>query len=138
MVMVKKYNKRMRDASEKRISEREDLVARYTLFKARVAILRQRREIEDMKRELAGGEPAYNVVVDSVAPARKHKRLVFNAVELPSAIYRKLVIPPIYAGVTAQAEHPGFASDHTLLSHIILKPTAAYCCLLLPIFWISI
>ena len=63
----------MRDVSEERISERKDLAVHYTLFKVRVATLRQRREIEDMEWELAGGEPVYSVVVDSVVPAREHK-----------------------------------------------------------------
>ena len=92
------HGEHMRDASEERISEREDLTARHALFKVRVAILRQRREIEDMERELAGGEPAYSVVVDGVAPARRHKRQVSDTAELPSAIHRKLATPPTYSG----------------------------------------
>jgi hypothetical protein len=64
----------MRDASEKRTSERKDLIVRYTLFKIQIVILRQRREIEDMKREFANGEPAYSVTVNNVALIRKYKR----------------------------------------------------------------
>ena len=64
----------MRDVSEKRISERKDLVIRYILFKTRVATLRQRREIENIEREFANGKLAYSVIVDNVVPARKYKR----------------------------------------------------------------
>ena len=92
------HGEHMRDASEERTSEREDLAARHALLKARVATLRQRREIEDMERELAGGEPAYSVAVDGVAPARGHKRQVSDTAELPSAIHRKLATPPTYSG----------------------------------------
>jgi hypothetical protein len=50
-----------------------------------------------MERELAGGKPAYSVIIDSVASARGHKRQVSNTAELPSAFYRKLAIFPTYA-----------------------------------------
>jgi hypothetical protein len=73
----------MRGASEERTSEREDLTARHALFKARIATLRQRREIEDMERELASDEPAYSVTVNNVVLTRKHKRQVSNTVKLP-------------------------------------------------------
>jgi hypothetical protein len=86
------YGEHMRDASEERISERENLAVRYTLFKARVATLRQRHEIKDMERELAGGKLMYSVIVDSVVPTREHKRQISDTAELPSAIHRKLVI----------------------------------------------
>jgi hypothetical protein len=88
----------MRDASEERILERKDQAARHALLKARVVTLRQKREIKDIERELAGGKLAYNVIVDSVVPARKYKRQVSDIAELPSALHRKLAILSTYAG----------------------------------------
>src|SRR5450755_816560 len=88
----------MRDASEERISERKDLIARHTLFKTRVVTLRQRREIKNMERELAGGKLVYSVIINNVALTREHKRQVSDTAKLPLAIYRKLAIFPIYSG----------------------------------------
>jgi hypothetical protein len=88
----------MRGASEERISEREDLTVRHVLLKAQVATLRQRREIEDIERELAGGKPVYNVAVDNVVLIREYKRQVSNTAKLPLTIYRKLIIFLTYSG----------------------------------------
>jgi hypothetical protein len=92
------HGEHMRDVSEERTSEREDLAARHILFKAQIATLRQRREIKNIEREFVSGKLAYSVTVDGVAPARKYKRQVFDTAELPSAFYCKLIIPLIYAG----------------------------------------
>jgi hypothetical protein len=87
-----------RGTPEEETPEQEALAARHARLKLQLAAHRQRQEIAEMERELAGGEPAYSVLIDGAAPVRGHKRIVSDTAEMPSSVHRKLAAPPTYAG----------------------------------------